>query len=269
MPLPDFPSADQAVIHVHHDGANLGPFAGSKVVTMLDAGELALEDPFWFPGMSDWIKLKQVPQFIDHFRAAQEPVGPPPPVPQSRDDQLDAVFGKLIDKSWQYLDEYNFASRIDEIFLGAVITSTLDAGYNLIDLNSDGQNHYLRFENFEDHSRTVFRLNHFTGDLVSSNVIGQKARVMVGYGERVGNISTIISALKAEVKSGIFNNAEPGSIVVDADLTSGYIYCTVDMFWSLDAIISRNYDIDYETLAEWIRASNNALRKYLRGRFAS
>lgn len=269
MPLPDFPTADQEVIHVHHNGANLGPFAGAKLTAMLDAGELSLEDPFWYPGMSDWIKLKQYPQLIDHFRAAQKPTAAPPPVPQSRDDQLDAVFGKLIDKSWAYLDEYNFASRIDEIFLGAVITSTLDEGFNLIDLTSDGQNHFLRLENFDDNSRTLFRLNHFTGDLVSSNVIGQKARVMIGYGERVPNVSTVLSALKAEIKSGLFVNAEPGSIVVDADVISGYIYCQVDMFWSLDEIISRNYDIDYDTLKEWIRASTNALRKYLRGRFAS
>ena len=90
---------------------------------------------------------------------------------------------------------------------------------------------------------------------------------MVGYGERAGNIGKVLSALKAEFKSGFFANPEPGSIVVDGDLTSGYVYCQVDMYWSLDEIISRNFDIDYTKLADWIRASNNALRKYLRGRF--
>ena len=148
-----------------------------------------------------------------------------------------------------------------------MITSTLDAGYNLIDLTSDGTHHYLRFENFEDGSRTIFRLKQLTGDQVYAKVLGQKANVVLGYGEKVGNISKVLSALKAELKSSFILNPEPGSIVVDGDLTSGYVYCQVDMFWSLDDIISRDYSIDYSKLADWIRASNHALRKYLRGRF--
>ena len=123
MPTPDFPSADQVVVHVHHNGQNLGPFSGPQVVAMLDGGEITADAPFWFPGMSDWIPLKQQPEFAQTYRtaapaAAPQPAAAPPPVPRTEDDRMDEIFGQLVDASWDYLDDHNFASRIDEVFFG-------------------------------------------------------------------------------------------------------------------------------------------------------
>ncbi|MEM8996739.1 MAG: DUF4339 domain-containing protein [Acidobacteriota bacterium] len=186
----------------------------------------------------------------------------------TEDDRLDGIFSSLVEESWDYLQEHRFASHIDEVFLGAVITSTLDAGYSLIDLSSDGANHYLRFENLADGSRVIVRLRHLTGDLAAAKVLGQKASAVVGYGEKMPNASTVVSALKAELKSGFMGSSEPGSIAVDGDLASGYVYAQVDLFLRIDDYIQPDYATDHAKLAEHLASCVHALRKYLRGRFA-
>ena len=170
--------------------------------------------------------------------------------------------------SWDYLADHQFAGHIDEVFLGAVITSTLDAGYALIDITSDGTHHYLRFEKLADKTRVIFRLTHLTAGLATAKVLGQRASVIVGYGEKIGSIGKVMKAVKAEYQSGYMRNPEPGTISVDGDVSSGYVYCQVDMYWNIDEYVSREYAIDYEKLTGHVSASINALRKYLRGRFS-
>ena len=122
--------------------------------------------------------------------------------------------------------------------------------------------------NLNDSSRLVFRLKHLTGDVVTAKVVGQRASVVIGYGEKAANIGQIMTALKAEFKSGFIVNPEPGTITVDGDLTSGYVYCQVDMFWKIDDYITGEYIVSTEKLMLHITACRHALRKYLRGRFS-
>jgi len=185
----------------------------------------------------------------------------------AEDNRLDDIFGGLVTKSWDYYESHAFAGHIDEVFLGAIITSTLDSGCALIDISSDGTHHYLRFEDLEDHSRIVYRMTHLTPNLAQAKVLGQRASVVVGYGERVGNMQKIWKALKAEYKSGLVASPEPGTITVDGDLNSGYVYVQVDLFVSIDDYVSDDYKIDYTLLQDHLAATHNALRKYLRGRF--
>ncbi len=186
----------------------------------------------------------------------------------AEDNRLDGVFGELVTQSWDYYEAHAFSSHIDEVFLGAIITSTLDSGCALIDISSDGTHHYLRFEDLEDHSRIVYRMTHLTPALGQSKVLGQRASVVVGYGERAGNFQKIWKALKAEYKSGLVSSPEPGTITVDGDMNSGYVYVQVDLFLSIDDYVAQDYAIDYRLLQDHLAATHNALRKYLRGRFA-
>jgi hypothetical protein len=199
----------------------------------------------------------------DHVPAESKPVPG-----ESKDDALDRVFGDLVKESWRYLGEHRFASHIDEVFLGAIITSTLDTGYSLIDLSSDGTHHYLRFENLSDKSRVIVRLTHLTASLALAKVLGQRASAIIGYGEKIGSITKIWGAIQAEMKSSYIQDAEPGTITVDGDVNSGYVYCQVDLYFDIDQYVSREYEIDYRKLSSHIGATTHALRKYLRGRFA-
>jgi len=109
----------------------------------------------------------------------------------------------------------------------------LDNGYKLIDLTSDGTNHYLRFEMIEDGSRVIFQLQHRAGSLMVSKVIGQEAAVTIGYGERVKNMSKIMGAIKQEMKGGYITQAEPGIISIDADISSQYVYAQGGLLWDI------------------------------------
>lgn len=189
--------------------------------------------------------------------------------PDAEDERLDAVFGELVEESWQILDERQFAERIDEVFLGAVITGALDAGWSLIDLESDGTHHHLRFENLGDHTRLVVRLRHLAGDLATARVLGQKASVVIGYGEKAPNAKEIVAEIRDELQGGFLRNPEPGTISVDGDLTSGYVYARIDLYLSIDRYVAEDYTVDHETLTEHVRATVHALRKVLRGRFFS
>jgi hypothetical protein len=56
------------------------------------------------------------------------------------------VFVGLVNQSWKHYNEELQNTRMDDLLVGAVIASTVEQGYALIDLKLDGTNHRLRFE---------------------------------------------------------------------------------------------------------------------------
>ena len=66
-------------------------------------------------------------------------------------------------------------------------------GLSLIDLSSDGTNHYMRFENMSDRSRVIIRLTHLTGSMTSAAVQGHRVGAVIGYGEKMKNFSKVWS----------------------------------------------------------------------------
>jgi hypothetical protein len=249
------PGPDQAVLHVHTEAGQLGPFSRRQLAEEVAAKRVSPQAHVWFAGLAEWQPMDRVQGLLSGLDV-------------SEDDRLDGVFGQLVKASWDYLGDHSFSSHIDEVLLGAVITACLDNGYSLIDLNSDGSHHYVRFEDFSDKSRLLLRLTHLTPGLATAKVLGQRASVVVGYGERSGNISKILAAIRAEMQSGFLQNAEPGTLTIDGDVVSGYVYAQVDLYLNIDDYIARDYTINYASLTSHLNACRHALRKYLRGRFA-
>lgn len=184
---------------------------------------------------------------------------------------MDEVFVKLVHSSWKRHGRRLLSTEVDEVLVGAVITATLDNGYALIDLNSTGSDHYLRFEQLETGSRIIFQLTHHGESLLTSQVLGHEASVRIGYGERVKDFGSVYRAVKQELKGGYIAQAEPGIITVDGDISSQYIYVEVGMLWDIkDYLNPENpYQVNYPKLTEHIQASVHALRKYLHGRLGA
>lgn len=258
MTLPPFPDPEAEAVLVSREGTQAGPISRRDLSGRLTRGELGQADHFFFHGMTEWAVIGEHPGLL----VEEAPPG------GSANDRLERVFGKLVKESWTYYDAQKYASQVDEVMLGAVITCTLDNGYSLIDLSSDGTHHYVRFQHLKEQSRILCRLTHLTADLTTAKVQGHRASVIIGYGERMDDFSRIFSALRSEVKSGYIQSAEPGTIVVDGDMNTGYIYVQVDLYLDLDDYIGRNFDVDYPVLKDHLAATLHTLRKYLRGRFA-
>lgn len=280
MGLPELPGADKVAVHVHANEQTIGPLSRRQLKAKLDAGEIAGDDTFWFDGMADWAEIAQFPDLVDVPEAAS-----PAPAPAAaggapgygadgkadspeEDDALDAVFGELVKRSWEYHEDHRFSSHVDEVFLGAIITACLDGGWSLIDLTSDGTHHYLRFEEMEGHTRAIVRFTHLTPALATARVLGQRASVVIGYGEKTRNFTAVWKAIQAEYKSGLLSGNTPGTISVDGDMNSQYVYCQVPLYMNIDDYVARDYAVDHHKLTRHFDATLNALRKYLRGRFA-
>lgn len=259
MSLPTLPGPDHAVVHVHSEGATLGPFSRRALHERATSGGAKPEDSFWFEGMDGWSKLSLHPDLFEDLDGSVKSESP--------EDRAERTFGKLVQASWSYYNAHKFASHVDEVFLGAIITSVLDTGYALIDLTSDGTHHYVRFQNLKNNARIMVRLTHLTGDLTKAKVQGHRASVVIGYGERMDDFARIFQALKAEVKSGYIQSPEPGTITVDGDMSSGYVYVSVDLFLCVDDYVQPSYMIKYDVLKDHLDSTVHALRKYLRGRF--
>jgi hypothetical protein len=184
-------------------------------------------------------------------------------------EELEKTFVSLVDFSWKKHNETLANTQIDDLLVGAVIASTVEQGYSLIDLNSDGSSHYLRFEYLPTRQRLIFQLTNLAEDLVTAKVLGRLARAVIGYGQMVQNASAIWQAFKAEVKSGFLDTTEPGVITCDADLTSGYIYVQVPLLLDLDNYFTGGYTVNYQLLQTHIAATVHSLAKYLNGRLAA
>lgn len=250
------PPHDQPIFYVSSAGGPVGPMPLATIIEHVAAGRVAPDASFSFQGGAGWMALTAHPETNALLAAARK----------SKDDAHDRIFGQLVKKSWEYHHGHERASVLDEVLIGAVITSTLDNGFSLIDLRSTGDHHHLRFEQLQSRARIVFQLRHLTPGLLASRVLGHQASVIIGYGEPVADFGRVWQALKAEYKSGFIQNAEPGTITVDADVTAGYVYVQVDMFWQVNDYVKDDLAIDYALLTSHVGSTVHALRKYLRGR---
>jgi hypothetical protein len=276
-PLP--PPNAQAIFVGTQQGSLPNQFTVDALVEQVRGGQLPGDAAIWYEGLPNWVRLTDHPELRDRLSALRGGGAPPLPpqqqivapatsAPRLSDDEMDRCFGQLIKTSWDYYHANEFAHHVDEAFIGAVITSTLDNGYSLIDLNSDGSNHFLRFQQMQDGTRILYQLRHLVHSPAEAKVLGHISSVTIGYGERSSNVGRLWNALKAEFKSGYIQTAEPGTITIDADVESGYIFAQVDMFWNISEYVTDHYETDFPKLTEHIAVSINALRKYLHGRMS-
>ena len=88
-------------------------------------------------------------------------------------EELEQVFVSLVDRSWKRYNEQLYNKTMDDLLVGTVIATTVEVGYSLIDLTSDGQRHYLRFEHLPSKERLIFELTNMSEDLVTAKVLGR------------------------------------------------------------------------------------------------
>lgn len=264
---------------------NRGPFDDDRMRALMASGHINAQSWIWRDGLESWTQLKDTELGEGAGAAAVETSAPAPAaeaastamvattgaLDQGHDERMDQVFVDLIKKSWERHAARERAGEVDEVLIGGVITGVLDNGFDLIDLTSDGDNHYLRFEDLRSGERVIFKLRHLANSLVMSRVIGHEAQVTIGYGERVRDFSKIWGALKQEMKGGYIRQVEPGILTIDGDISSQYIYVEVGMLWDISDYLDPDdpYRVRYPKLSEDLGASIHALRKYLRGRLTA
>ncbi len=190
---------------------------------------------------------------------------------QQDDEYLDSVFVELVKGSWKRHRRRQLSTEVDEVLVGGVITGVLDNGYSLIDLTSDGQNHYARFEDIDTGSRVIFQLQHMAENLLTSKVLGHEANVTIGYGTRVRDFKKTWKAVRQEMKGGYIQQADPGIITIDGDITSQYIYVMVGLIWDINDYLSPDdpYKVLYPKVGKDVGATLHSLQKYLHGRFGA
>ncbi len=181
-------------------------------------------------------------------------------------DHLEATFVDLVAGSWKRYAEITRNTKTDDLFVGAIIAGSVNQGWALIDLGSDGSSHFLRFDHAASRTRMAVELRSLAEDLATAKVIGRLADVKIGYGMRVDNFNQVFSAVKTEIKSSIIASDEPGVITVDGDLGTGYVYAQVPLLLDLDEYLVGPLQIDYAKLQAHIGAVVHSLNKYLRGR---
>jgi hypothetical protein len=278
-----------------------GPFDLQQMREYWKVGKLTAHTYVWREGFENWVQVGQSAVDVQAFSAgqaaadgsqsapsqqvAQTPHQAQPPAQQGQvqpaddpqkvdfgmdqdDDYLDGVFVDLVKNSWQRHRRRQLSTEVDEVLVGGVITGVLDNGYSLIDLNSDGQSHYARFEDINTGNRVIFELQHLAEDLITSKVIGHEANVTIGYGTRVRDFNATWKALRQEMKGGYIAKADPGIITIDADMASQYIYVMVGLIWDIEDYLSPDdpYNVLYPKLGKDIGATLHSLRKYLSGR---
>lgn len=245
-----------------------GPFSQTQMQQMIDDGRLGRGVYVWRQGFANWTLLGEVDDFALPDAAPAAGGGSGGGVTQAEDDYLDSVFTGLVKKSWTRFNKRQRAGEVDEVLVGAVIASTLENGYSLIDLESTGQAHHLRFEDTATGNRIIFRLEHQAESLITASVIGHEALVTIGYGERVEDFKSVWRAVKQELKGGYILRPDPGVITVDGDMSSRYVYVEVGLIWDIDDYLDGegSYRVRSEDMTRDIGATLHALRKYLRGR---
>lgn len=179
-------------------------------------------------------------------------------------DRLAATFDRLVDASWAWYDDHLFAHHADQVFLGGLVTVVLDAGYALIDLEREGRDHQLRFEDLETGCRIAVHLTHLTPTLETARALGLRAAATIGYGERVERLGAVMRGLGKEIETAAVDDEAPGTFRIEADVTAKYVYAHLPLFLELDRYVRRDWTLDDERLREDLGAVLQTLRAWLR-----
>jgi hypothetical protein len=174
-------------------------------------------------------------------------------------------FEAQLQQTWSWDDEWSFSTQVDEVFLGALIASTLKHGYSLMEISSDGTHHHLRFEQIETASRLVYRVTYLTDTLPVAKVMGHRASVIFGYGERLTDCAVDVPLTEAE-RYGLEAMPAPGTLVLRGEEGTEYIYAKVELTLDISRFVHGDYSVDTDLLAEHVRVTSEALQAYLRNR---
>lgn len=184
----------------------------------------------------------------------------------STDADADAVFSELVKFSRERYQEAFANQRLDDVLIGAVVASSVKAGYLLIGVNSDGTTHHVRFEHPTDQARIVFRLSHLTEDISAARVRGHLGSVVVGYGRPYATAAALWRDLSANEGNVFSASGEPGIVGFDADLAAGYLYAEVLLIMDLDRYIGKDLGVDLPVITSHLDGVVTTLRRCLDGR---
>jgi hypothetical protein len=188
---------------------------------------------------------------------AEEPTEEGPPIAVDW-----SPFEVLLQQTWDWDEEWRFSTQVDEVFLGALITGTLNNDYSLMEISSDGSHHHLRFEHIDTGSRLVYRVSYLTDTLPVAKVLGHRVSVVFGYGENLPNPVRDL-ALDGASRFGLEDMPSPGTLVIAADEGSDYSYAKVELTLNISTYVNKDYSVDTMVLGQDVRTTIGALKAYL------
>ena len=174
-------------------------------------------------------------------------------------------FEALLQQTWEWDEEWNFATQVDEVFLGALIVGTLNHDYFLMSISSDGTHHDIAFEHLENASRVIFRVSYLSDTLPVAKILGHRVSVIFGYGERIASPHVDTAAAELE-RFGLEEMASPGTLILQADEHSGYLYAKLELTLNISEYVGENYAVDTPLLGSHVKTVISALRSYLNHR---
>jgi hypothetical protein len=161
-------------------------------------------------------------------------------------------------------------SWLDDVFVGAVVTAHLDAGMFLLDVESDGEAHFLTFSD-QERNRHVIRVDHRRGeDYLYAKTVGHLASVTFGVGRSYPDLSKVLSAAKAEFKGEMAGEGRVAGIpdpgIMRVDIQGTIAVCETSLLLDLSDYVNKDtLAVDTEKLWTHIVATYQSLEKYLAG----
>jgi hypothetical protein len=174
---------------------------------------------------------------------------------------MEKRFIELIKKGWNLKTEENKAEYIDEVFLGAIITSLTDNDFVLMDIASDGNLHYFQFEHLENWDRVRITAEVLPHSLTDVKVIGARMYVEFSYGVMVKGVPPELLgfSLKGYLSQKLSNI---GSITFHYENYYLFVNCATYLLIN-DYINFETLEIDWKKLNEDIAAIINSLFEYI------
>jgi hypothetical protein len=182
------------------------------------------------------------------------------------DGEARQVFVDLVAASRRHFHEAFVSRRIGDAVMGAVIVWAVGHGYSLIGLNSDGENHHLRFEDLVRSTRVLFRVTHLAERLTLTRAQGHLATIAVGLGERDPDVGRRFRTMGSDVAALFAVDTEPGVVSFAADVTSGYLYCQLGLVVDLDTYVAAGLEVDRAILGTHLDGVLHTLGRIRRGK---
>lgn len=234
--------------HDEHDGV-----AGVASEAETEASDELSSDGF---GTDDAADVDDAPE-LDEDESSEEPTSGAWEAVEV-DPALDERFAAMVQVSVAHQRRLDWALRVDELLMGACVSSIVDRGYVLLDLDGLEVGQRAVFDRNDDSRHARLSLEPLSPVNAAGDATERHVKVTMSWGRDVADADAAFATLRAEAND---DETPPGAFTSDVNMVSSSATTSVDLIWVADDFVTEDHTVDRSEIDASITAILHALER--------
>ncbi len=180
----------------------------------------AATDPSTVPSSGSWQAVEDVPQLEDRF-------------------------SEMVRLSVAHQRRIDWALRPDELLLSSCITTIVERGFVLLDVEHHDASQLAIFDHHDDSRHVRLELSPLSPVNAAGDPVGPHVQVSVSWGREVQDADAAFATVRANATDEL---VDPGTISCEANMVASSATTSVDLIWAAHEFVRDDHSVDRTAL---------------------